>query len=266
MWPNEHVYNGHHWGMVIDLTACTGCSACVVACQVENNIPVVGKDEVRRNREMHWLRIDRYYDETGPDVTVLHQPMMCQHCGNAPCETVCPVIATAHDSEGLNQQAYNRCVGTRYCSNNCPYKVRHFNWFNYKRGGELERMVLNPDVTVRERGVMEKCSMCVQRIQAAKLDARRRGGAFADGDAKTACQQSCPADAITFGDMNDRTSKLYTTMRDARYFRVLEETGVRPSVGYLTAVHDRTTTPEGAGHAGLEHPMNQPTPGGTENG
>lgn len=238
LWPDDHQYPGHRWGMAIDLSACTGCSACVVSCQAENNIPVVGKDEVARNRELQWLRIDRYYDMVGDELTVSHQPMMCQHCGNAPCETVCPVLATVHDTEGLNQQVYNRCVGTRYCANNCPYKVRHFNWFRYPHGDELHRMILNPDVTVRERGVMEKCSFCVQRIQLAKIEAKNEGRPLRDGDVKPACQQSCPADAIIFGDMNDPQSEVSKKIRDPRYYRVLEEIGVRPSVGYLTLVRD----------------------------
>jgi molybdopterin-containing oxidoreductase family iron-sulfur binding subunit len=238
LWPEEHTYPGHRWGMVIDLTACTGCSACVISCQVENNIPVVGKDEVARNRELQWLRIDRYYEEEGETLRVAHQPMLCQHCGNAPCETVCPVLATVHNSEGLNQQVYNRCVGTRYCANNCPYKVRHFNWFQYPRGDEIARMVLNPDVTVRDRGVMEKCTFCVQRIQLAKIEAKNEGRALRDGDVKSACQQSCPADAIIFGDVNDPNSEVSRKMKDPRTYRVLEELGVRPSIGYMTLVRN----------------------------
>jgi len=240
MWPEDHKYTGHHWGMSVDLSACTGCSACVISCQAENNIPLVGKDEVFRNREMVWMRIDRYYDELpNGDVTVQHQPMMCQHCGNAPCETVCPVLATVHSEEGLNQQVYNRCVGTRYCSNNCPYKVRHFNWFEYEHGDAMQRLVLNPDITVRERGVMEKCSMCVQRIQEGKIEAKKSGAQVKDGDIQPACAQSCPAKAIVFGDMNDPNSELVKRVKNPRHYHVLEEIGVRPSVGYMTLVRNR---------------------------
>jgi len=202
--------------------------------------------EVQRRREMHWLRIDRYYGGAPDAPEVLHQPMMCQHCENAPCETVCPVLATVHSSEGLNQQVYNRCVGTRYCANNCPTKVRRFNWFDYERGGDLARMVLNPDVVVRSRGVMEKCSMCVQRIEEARALSRREGRTLADGDIATACQQSCPAQAITFGDANDPASALRRQRADARAYTILEEINVKPQVSYMTRVKNR-------GEEGAEH-------------
>lgn len=234
MWSG-HEYPGKKWGMTIDLTACTGCSACLVACQAENNVPVVGEDEVRRRREMHWIRIDRYFEGTDDEPSVVHQPMMCLHCDNAPCETVCPVLATVHSEEGLNQQVYNRCVGTRYCANNCPPKVRRFNWFDYPTD-PLERMVLNPDVVVRSRGVMEKCSFCVQRIS----DARGNGG-----EVKTACQEACPTRAIHFGDVKDPDSDAGGLVYDERRYGALEDLGIGPNVTYLTKIRNRK---EGAHH------------------
>jgi molybdopterin-containing oxidoreductase family iron-sulfur binding subunit len=248
LWPDDHPMTGSHWGMVIDLNACTGCSACVLACQVENNIPVVGKDEVRRHREMHWLRIDRYYTERDGGVEVAHQPMLCQHCGNAPCEVVCPVLATVHSADGLNQQVYNRCVGTRYCANNCPYKVRRFNWFDYAHADTLQNLVLNPDVTVRPRGVMEKCTFCVQRIQEARIESGRQGKPTRDGEIQTACQQSCPAKAIVFGDLNDPQSRVARQAANPRGYQVLGELNIKPSVSYLTLVRNRPASTEGESH------------------
>ncbi len=258
-----HEYTNHHWGLTIDLNSCTGCSACVVACHVENNVPVVGKAEVVMRREMHWLRIDRYYS-TKKDASsyeelevavenpeVVFQPMMCQHCNNAPCETVCPVAATTHSSEGLNQMTYNRCIGTKYCANNCPYKVRRFNWFkyhdnkefDYNYNNDLGKMVINPDVTVRSRGVMEKCSLCVQRIQAGKLTAKREKRRTKDGDITTACASACPTNAITFGDLNDKGSEIRQTMEhelDSRAYTVLEEVNTKPNVWYFVKVRNNS--------------------------
>ncbi len=240
----------HSWGMAIDMNACTGCSACVIACQAENNVPVVGKDQVRRTRIMHWMRIDHYYSGAEENPASVHQPMMCVHCGNAPCETVCPVLATTTSSEGLNQQVYNRCIGTRYCANNCPYKVRRFNFYNYTQNPDFDfnmesplgRMVLNPDVVVRSRGVMEKCSLCVQRIQWAKNSALQGKRELADGDIRTACQQACPSEAIVFGDLKNPASRASQLHRNRRFYRVLEELGTRPNVGHLKKVRNPLET------------------------
>jgi len=233
LWGDGREYAGARWGMVIDLDACTGCSACVVACQVENNTPVVGRDEVRRRREMHWLRIDRYYVDGAHGVAVAHQPMTCHHCGNAPCESVCPVLATTHSSDGLNQQTYSRCIGTRYCMNNCPFKVRAFNWFDYARDERLENLVLNPEVTVRSRGVAEKCTFCVQRIQEARLDARMRGATPADGDVMPACAQTCAASALTFGDLNDPHSRVHRLAGSGSAYTLLDGLNLQPAIRYL---------------------------------
>jgi MoCo/4Fe-4S cofactor protein with predicted Tat translocation signal len=281
MWKN-HDYNNHHWGMAIDLNTCTGCAACVVACNVENNVALVGREEVINRREMHWLRIDRYYsssasiddwkglEDAADNPEVVFQPMLCQHCNNAPCETVCPVAATTHSTEGLNQMAYNRCIGTRYCANNCPYKVRRFNWFKYHDNRQFEdvnttmntdlgKMVLNPDVTVRSRGVMEKCSFCVQRIQLGKLNAKKERRKLTDGEVVTACAAACSTGAIVFGDMNNPESKVSKLLKirpldparphindkesdNPRAYTVLEEINVRPNIFYLTKVRNREET------------------------
>jgi molybdopterin-containing oxidoreductase family iron-sulfur binding subunit len=223
--------------MAIDLSKCTGCSACVVACRAENNIAIVGPEEVMRKRDMDWIHIDRYYEGSGDQLRVARQPMLCQHCENAPCETVCPVLASVHSSDGLNQVVYNRCVGTRYCGNNCPFKVRRFNWFDYPRD-PTERMVLNPDVVVRSRGISEKCSFCIQRIREAKTRARVEGRPLKDGDVRTACEQSCPADAIVVGDLNDPTSRIAEWAHSNRAYRLLTHLNVEPAVRYLARVRN----------------------------
>lgn len=284
---DAHPRLNHKWGMTIDMTSCIGCAACVVACTAENNVHVVGKEEVRKTRDMHWLRIDRYYtsdmnkekaheegmgtkqmyiemENPSANPKVTFQPMMCQHCNHAPCETVCPVLATSHSTEGLNMMTYNRCIGTRYCANNCPFKVRRFNWFNYIENDmfadinpaqqDLGRMVLNPDVVVRSRGVMEKCSMCQQRLQAGKLDAKKAGTPLVDGSIKTACQQACPTNAIMFGDANDENSEVSKWRSDDKNFFLLEEVGVKPTVSYLVKVRNQEEPiHHGESHAPAKH-------------
>ena len=263
----DHSQPGIKWGMSIDMNSCVGCGACVISCHAENNVPVVGKHEVMRAHEMHWLRIDRYFvsDYHNPDdlKAVVFQPMLCQHCDNAPCENVCPVDATNHSSEGLNQMAYNRCIGTRYCANNCPYKVRRFNWADYtgadsfpnnqnftgvgqfdpvvmQMNDDLTRMVLNPDVVVRSRGVMEKCTFCVQKLQAAKLDAKKENRVLRDGEAKTACQTACPTEAIVFGNVHDKESQISKIRNDnpERMYYVIEQLHTLPNVNYLAKVRN----------------------------
>nr|WP_321230595.1 TAT-variant-translocated molybdopterin oxidoreductase [uncultured Psychroserpens sp.] len=280
LWDEFDRSIGHHFNLSIDLNSCTGCGACVIACHAENNVPVVGKEEIRRSRDMHWLRIDRYYssedtfaeDDTKKDEfsglwgdkgslggfgelehpadnpQVAFQPVMCQHCNHAPCETVCPVAATSHGRQGQNHMAYNRCVGTRYCANNCPYKVRRFNWFLYNKNDEFDyhmnddlgRMVLNPDVTVRSRGVMEKCSMCIQMTQKTILDAKRDGRVIKDGEFQTACSSACSSGAMKFGDINDKESEVAKLKEDDRMYHLLESVGTKPNVQYHTKVRNTT--------------------------
>jgi len=270
LWDEFDHTTGHFWNLSIDLTSCIGCAACVISCHAENNVAVVGKEEVRKSRDMHWLRIDRYFssdmtkelsekdkisaidmytemEDPSGTPEVVFQPVMCQHCNHAPCETVCPVAATTHGTEGQNHMAYNRCVGTRYCANNCPYKVRRFNWFqysdndkfNYNMNDDYGKMVLNPDVVVRSRGVIEKCSMCIQKIQEIKLEAKKDGTKVQDEKAQTACSLACPTNALVFGDVNDKTSEIQKMKKDDRAYQLLEHLNTAPSVFYQTKIRNK---------------------------
>lgn len=257
----ERSAEGHAWGMAIDLSRCVGCNACLVACQSENNVPIVGAEQVSKGREMHWIRVDRYFAGDVDNPKIVTQPVTCQHCENAPCEQVCPVAATVHSPEGLNDMAYNRCVGTRYCANNCPYKVRRFNFLDFtshlsKANEELSRLIINPEVTVRSRGVMEKCTFCVQRIQNVKIQAKNEQHSIADGAIQTACQQACPAGAIVFGDLMDKQSQVSKAHGNPRAYAMLDELNIKPRTKYLARIrnpHPELSTDEHAGGNHHEH-------------